>query len=131
MNDKDILVIHPYLKKKRINKDYFLEEAINLVKAINLNCIDSLLVGLDTISPKTYLNKGFIRKGYDADFTIVDMKKKFIVKNENIESKCGWSPFEGQKFDNSINRTILNGNVVYEDGRVNSIPHGKKITFNR
>ena len=51
MNNKDILVIHPYLKK-RINKDYFLEEAINLVKAINLNCIDSLLVGLDTISPK-------------------------------------------------------------------------------
>ena len=46
MNNKDILVIHPYLKTKRINKDYFLEEAVNLVKAINLNCVDSILVGL-------------------------------------------------------------------------------------
>ena len=59
MNDKDILVIHPYLKRKRINKDYYLEEAVNLVKAINLNCVDSILVGLDKISSKTYFNEGF------------------------------------------------------------------------
>ncbi len=38
-------------------------------------------------------NKGFIKEGYDADFTIVDMNKKIVIKNEKIESKCGWSPF--------------------------------------
>ena len=34
-------------------------------------------------------NKGFIKEGFDADFTIVDMNKKIVIKNENIESKCG------------------------------------------
>ena len=34
-------------------------------------------------------NKGFIKEGFDADFTIVDMNKKIEIKNENIESKCG------------------------------------------
>ena len=43
-----------------------------------------------------FKNKGFIKEGYDADFTIVDMNKKIVIKNENIESKCGWSPFNGR-----------------------------------
>ena len=43
-------------------------------------------------------NKGFIKEGFDADFTIVDMNKTIEIKNENIESKCGWSPFDGFKF---------------------------------
>jgi dihydroorotase-like cyclic amidohydrolase len=40
-------------------------------------------------------NKGFIKEGFDADFTIVDMNKTIEIKNENIESKCGWTPFNG------------------------------------
>ena len=40
-------------------------------------------------------NKGFIKEGFDADFTIVDMNKTIEIKNENIESKCGWTPFDG------------------------------------
>ena len=39
--------------------------------------------------------QGFIKEGYDADFTIVDMNKIIEIKNENIESKCKWSPFNG------------------------------------
>ena len=53
MNHKDIIVIHPYLKKSRLDKEYFLEEAINLVKAINLNCIYSSYAGLQNINTKT------------------------------------------------------------------------------
>ena len=60
MNHKDIIVIHPYLKKSRLDKEYFLEEAINLVKAINLNCIYSSYAGLQNINTKTYLNFGYI-----------------------------------------------------------------------
>jgi len=75
--------------------------------------------------------RGFLREGYYADIVLIDTNTPTLVTKETLLYKCGWSPFEGQKFDNSINRTILNGNVVYEDGRVNSIPHGKKITFNR
>ena len=43
-------------------------------------------------------NKGFIKKDFDADFTIVDMNKEIEIKNEKIESKCKWSPFNGKKF---------------------------------
>ena len=76
-------------------------------------------------------NRGFLREGYYADIVLIDTNTPTVVTKESLLYKCGWSPFEGQKFDNSIYKTILNGNVVYEDGVVNSIPHGKKITFNR
>ncbi len=106
MNDKDILVIHPYLKKKRINKDYFLEEAINLVKAINLNCIDSLLVGLDTISPKTYLNKGFIRKiKLEASNNNVDL----LLINTTL------SPIQQRNLEKDLNCKVLDRtNLILE-----------------
>ena len=106
MNDKDILVIHPYLKKKRINKDYFLEEAINLVKAINLNCIDSLLVGLDTISPKTYLNKGFIRKiKLEASNNKVDL----LLINTTL------SPIQQRNLEKDLNCKVLDRtNLILE-----------------
>jgi len=75
--------------------------------------------------------RGFLREGYYADIVLIDTNTSTLVTQESLLYKCGWSPFEGQKFDNSIHKTILNGNVVYEDGIVNSIPFGKKITFNR
>ena len=76
-------------------------------------------------------NRGFLREGYYADIVLIDINTPTVVSKESLLYKCGWSPFEGQKFDNTIHKTILNGNVVYENGIVNSIPYGKKITFNR
>ena len=76
-------------------------------------------------------NRGFLREGYYADIVLIDINTPTVVSKESLLYKCGWSPFEGEKFDNSIHKTILNGNVVYENGIVNSIPYGKKITFNR
>tara|TARA_B100001063_G_scaffold92372_1_gene86023 strand:- start:556 stop:1893 length:1338 start_codon:yes stop_codon:yes gene_type:complete len=76
-------------------------------------------------------NRGFLREGYYADIVLIDTNNPTIVTKDSLLYKCGWSPFEGQKFDNSIYKTILNGNIVYENGKVNSIPYGKKITFNR
>ncbi len=75
--------------------------------------------------------RGFLREGYYADIVLIDTNTPTYVTKESLLYKCGWSPFEGQKFDNSIYKTILNGNVVYENGKVNSISYGKKITFNR
>ena len=75
--------------------------------------------------------RGFLKEGYYADIVLIDSNTPTLVTQESLLYKCGWSPFEGQKFDNSIHKTILNGNVVYENGKVNAIPYGKKITFNR
>jgi dihydroorotase len=74
-------------------------------------------------------NKGFIKEGFDADFTIVDMNKTIEIKNENIESKCGWSPFHGFKFKGTPVATIVGGNIKMKDGEIIGDPEGKPLVF--
>ncbi len=74
-------------------------------------------------------NKGFIRKDYDADFTIVDMNKIIEIQNEKIESKCGWSPFNGYKFKGSPVATIINGKIKMKDGNIIGDPEGVPLKF--
>tara|TARA_S200000501_G_scaffold369871_1_gene410087 strand:- start:37 stop:1347 length:1311 start_codon:yes stop_codon:yes gene_type:complete len=74
-------------------------------------------------------NKGFIREGYDADFTVVDMNKKIVIKNENIESKCGWSPFDGVEFKGTPVLTIIAGDVKMQDGKILGDPKGQPLVF--
>ena len=74
-------------------------------------------------------NKGFIQKGYDADFTIVDMERIIEIKNEDIESKCAWSPFDGFKFKGTPVITIIDGNIKMKDGKILGEPQGKPLEF--
>ncbi len=74
-------------------------------------------------------NKGYIKKGYDADLTIVDLKKEIEIKNENIQSKCGWSPFHGEKFRGCPIATIVNGEIKMKFGKLIGSPNGKPIIF--
>tara|TARA_B100001057_G_scaffold50077_1_gene44589 strand:+ start:899 stop:2203 length:1305 start_codon:yes stop_codon:yes gene_type:complete len=74
-------------------------------------------------------NKGFIKEGFDADFTIVDMNKVIEIKNENIESKCGWSPFNGDKFKGTPVATIVGGNIKMKDGKILGDAEGKPLVF--
>ena len=74
-------------------------------------------------------DKGFIKEGFDADFTIVDMNKKITIKNENIESKCGWSPFDGYEFKGTPVSTIINGQIKMRDGKILGDPEGKALKF--
>ena len=75
-------------------------------------------------------NKGFIKKGYDADFTIVNMNKDIKIQNKNIESKCGWSPFNGYNFKGSPIATIINGKIKMLDGKILGEPEGLPLDFN-
>ena len=75
-------------------------------------------------------NKGFIREGFDADFTIVDMNKKIVIKNENIESKCGWSPFDGFEFKGTPIATIIDGKIKMKNGKIIGEAEGKPLEFN-
>lgn len=75
--------------------------------------------------------RGYIREGYYADLVVVDPNKSYAVDRSNLLYKCGWSPFEGVKFNNSINKTIINGRIAYADSKINSVPWGKKLTFKR
>ena len=74
--------------------------------------------------------KGFIKEGFDADFTIVDMNKKITIKNKNIESKCGWSPFDGVEFKGTPVSTIIAGKIKMNDGKILGDPDGTPLKFN-
>lgn len=55
------------------------------------------------------LNTGKIAKGYAADLVIFDKNKEFTVKAEDIKSKCGWSPFEGETLKGVIEAVLVEG----------------------
>ena len=74
-------------------------------------------------------NKGYVKVGYDADFTIVDLDKEIEIKNKNIESKCKWSPFNGQIFKGTPVSTIINGEIKMKDGKILGDPSGKSMLF--
>lgn len=74
-------------------------------------------------------NKGYIKKNFDADFTIIDINKIIEIKNENIESKCGWSPFHGFKFKGMPTSTIIGGKIKMHDGKILGDPSGTPLEF--
>ena len=62
--------------------------------------------------------KGFLKEGCDADLVIVDLDKRQAVRNEDLLTKCKWSPFEGKILKGWPVTTIVSGNVVYDDGEI-------------
>ena len=57
------------------------------------------------------------------------MNKKIIIKNENIESKCGWSPFHNFEFKGTPVSTIVAGKIKMQDGKILGDPEGKPLIF--
>lgn len=74
--------------------------------------------------------RGFIREGYYADIVVVDPSRSYSVQQGNILYKCGWSPFEGYTFSSSINKTFVNGEMVYENNKVAEGTNGMRLSFN-
>lgn len=60
--------------------------------------------------------RGFIREGYYADLTLVDLNAQWTVNKDNILYKCGWSPLEGTQFHSQVTHTWVNGHLVYDRG---------------
>jgi dihydroorotase len=75
--------------------------------------------------------RGYIREGYFADLVVVDPNKDYMVSKENVLYSCGWSPFEGVNFSNSVDMTFVNGNLVYKNGLVIDGTTGSRLLFNR
>ena len=75
------------------------------------------------------LNKGRIKEGYDADFTIVDMNKEMVIQNSQQRSKSKWTPYDGLKVKGWVTHTILRGNCVMQDDEILSEPLGQMIKF--
>ncbi len=73
--------------------------------------------------------KGRIAAGYDADFAIVDLKSSFTVTNKWIQSKCGWTPFDGMKLKGRLLGTILRGKTVMWENEIVESPLGTPVRF--
>lgn len=95
------------------------------------------LISLEKIAEKMCHNpailyniekRGFIREGYFADLTILDLNTSWTVSHENILSKCGWSPLEGTKFQTKVIYTFVNGNLIYDHGHFNETIKGQALT---
>ena len=77
-------------------------------------------------------DRGYIREGSFADLAIVDLSANTLVTNENILYHCGWSPFMDYTFPAAVVHTIINGQIVFEDGVLKEqLPIGSRIEFNR
>lgn len=73
--------------------------------------------------------RGYIREGYFADLVLVNLNKPTPVNASNILYKCGWSPFEGHTFKSSIEKTFVNGRLVYDQGKFDESTFGQRLTF--
>jgi len=98
MKRTDILVIQPHLKKSREHRELLLDEAISLVKAIDLKCVYSGIAGIDKVNPKTYLNSGYV---IFLKNKVLDLGVNLIFINTNI------SPIQQRNLERDINCKII------------------------
>jgi dihydroorotase len=74
-------------------------------------------------------SKGRIARGYDADFTIVDMNLTRAIENKWIASRCGWTPFDGMKTKGWAVAAVLGGRFVMRDFALTGNATGKPLRF--
>jgi dihydroorotase len=72
--------------------------------------------------------RGFIREGYFADVTIIDLNASWTVAKTNLLSKCAWSPLEGTTFQTNVTHTFVNGHLVYDNGQFDETKKGQALT---
>ena len=73
--------------------------------------------------------KGRIAAGFDADFTIVDLKAEREITNRWIASRCGWTPFDGQRVTGWPVATIVGGRIVMRDDQLQGTAAGRPVRF--
>jgi dihydroorotase len=75
------------------------------------------------------VNKGRIAAGYDADLVLVDLRLAKMIRNEEQQTKCGWSPWHGVSLQGWPVRTWVGGHEVYRAGRFDESRRGCEIVF--
>lgn len=87
---------------------------------------------MSTAVAKAYgmVGKGAIAPGYDADLVLVDLERYHPVLRAELQTKCGWSPFEGWNLTGWPVVTIVGGQVVYDRGQFNQQVRGRALKFN-
>ena len=102
--------------------EFYKQDLISLEKIVEKMCHNPAILYRMT-------NRGFIREGYYADLTLVDLNSQWTVAKDNLLYKCGWSPLEGTTFKTAIQQTFVNGNLVYDNGLFHENIFGMAIEF--
>ncbi len=75
--------------------------------------------------------RGHLREGWFADLVLVDDRAEYVVDDEPVFSKCGWTPFAGRRFGSRIQTTIVNGQVVWQAGQHVEARAARALTYDR
>ena len=62
---------------------------------------------------------------------MIDLDLEYKVEKTDLLYQCGWSPFEGNTFKGSIEKTLLNGQWAYDQGKINPKSAAMALTFDR
>ena len=97
------------------------EGIVSLPQIVKLMCHNpARLYGIE--------KRGFVREGYWADLVLV-RQSSWEVTKDCIESRCGWSPLEGRTLNWQVEKTWVNGNLVWDGTSVSQQPQGKRVNF--
>jgi dihydroorotase len=75
------------------------------------------------------VGKGRIEPGYDADLVLVDLQRTAVIRNEEQQTKCGWSPWHGETLQGWPVRTWVMGREVFREGQFDSTVRGSEALF--
>jgi len=73
--------------------------------------------------------KGHLRPGFDADLVVIDPKASYTFERSMVESKCGWSPYEGETLTGRIEGVVLGGAIAVRNGQRLRQPEGQMLEF--
>ena len=129
----------PHLISEKLEKITFGMPGVETSLALMINAFNEVKISLETIQKLMCENpakimkiekRGKLQEGFFADIIVVDIQKEWIVAvDDTIESKCGWTPYENWKLKGKNIMTIVNGKIIYENGKINDIHKGKDIDF--
>ena len=129
----------PHLISEKLEKITFGMPGVETSLALMINAFNERKISLETIQKLMCENpakimkiekRGKLQEGFFADIIVVDTQKDWIVGvDDTIESKCGWTPYENWKLKGKNTMTIVNGKIIYENGKINDIYKGKEIKF--
>ena len=74
--------------------------------------------------------RGYIRPGYFADLVVVNPNTAYIVSDDMVLSRCGWTPINGETLHNKVLATYVNGHKVYDNGKIDASHKGQSLKFN-
>lgn len=129
----------PHLISEKLEKITLGMPGVETSLALMINAFNERKISLETIQKLMCENpakimkiekRGKLQEGFFADIIVVDTQKDWIVGvDDTIESKCGWTPYENWKLKGKNTMTIVNGKIIYENGKINDIHKGKEVKF--